>query len=542
MLVGTPVILLREGTERAQGSEAQKEIIRAARAIADSVRSTLGPRGRDKMLVDSLGDVVITNDGATILKQMEIEHPAAKMLAEVAKAQDQECGDGTKTSVILTGELLHRAEELIAEKVHPTLIVRGYQIAAERALERLEAIARPVGPSDLELLRRIAMTSMISKGVGGYRVELADLAVRAVREVMDTRGTRPVFDRKNVQVVRRQGGDIRDTELIEGHIVEGAGVHPAMPKLVESAKIALFEAPLEVKKTEFNAEIRITESSQVESFLREEERMVQTMVEAVVRSGATVVFAEKGIDDLAAEHLARAGVLALRRVKRSDLELLARATGARLVARPVDIEPTDLGAAARVEERKIGDDRLTLITGCPHAKAVTILIRGGTTHVVEEVDRSLADAIMTVGTALEDGRVVTGAGAAAVELSQHLRDFAASVGGREQMAVEAFADALEIIPVTLAENAGMDTINTLIELRRLHKGGVMQAGVNVLEGTVSNMDEIAVEPIRVDRQILRGATETSTMLLRIEDVISAKRSPAPPAGPKRPGMSGEEFA
>ncbi len=542
MLAGTPVILLREGTERAQGSEAQNEIIRAARAIADSVRSTLGPRGRDKMLVDSLGDVVITNDGATILKQMEIEHPAAKMLAEVAKAQDQECGDGTKTSVILTGELLHRAEELIAEKVHPTLIVRGYQIAAERALERLEAIARPVGPSDLELLRRIAMTSMISKGVGGYRVELADLAVRAVREVMDTRGTRPVFDRKNVQVVRRQGGDIRDTELIEGHIVEGAGVHSAMPKLVESAKIALFEAPLEVKKTEFNAEIRITESAQVESFLREEERMVQTMVEAIVRSGATVVFAEKGIDDLAAEHLARAGVLALRRVKRSDLELLARATGARLVARPVDIEPTDLGAAARVEERKIGDDRLTLITGCPHAKAVTILIRGGTTHVVEEVDRSLADAIMTVGTALEDGRVVTGAGAAAVELSQHLRDFAASVGGREQMAVEAFADALEIIPVTLAENAGMDTINTLIELRRLHKGGAMQAGVNVLEGTVSNMDEIAVEPIRVDRQILRGATETSTMLLRIDDVISAKRSPAPPTGPKGPGMSGEEFA
>ncbi len=542
MLAGTPVILLREGTERAQGSEAQNEIIRAARAIADSVRSTLGPRGRDKMLVDSLGDVVITNDGATILKQMEIEHPAAKMLAEVAKAQDQECGDGTKTSVILTGELLHRAEELIAEKVHPTLIVRGYQIAAERALERLEAIARPVGPSDLELLRRIAMTSMISKGVGGYRVELADLAVRAVREVMDTRGTRPVFDRKNVQVVRRQGGDIRDTELIEGHIVEGAGVHSAMPKLVESAKIALFEAPLEVKKTEFNAEIRITESAQVESFLREEERMVQTMVEAIVRSGATVVFAEKGIDDLAAEHLARAGVLALRRVKRSDLELLARATGARLVARPVDIEPTDLGAAARVEERKIGDDRLTLITGCPHAKAVTILIRGGTTHVVEEVDRSLADAIMTVGTALEDGRVVTGAGAAAVELSQHLRDFAASVGGREQMAVEAFADALEIIPVTLAENAGMDTINTLIELRRLHKGGAMQAGVNVQEGTVSNMDEIAVEPIRVDRQILRGATETSTMLLRIDDVISAKRSPAPPTGPKGPGMSGEEFA
>ena len=542
MLAGTPVILLREGTERAQGVDAQKEIIRAARAIADSVRSTLGPRGRDKMMVDSMGDVVITNDGATILKQMEIQHPAAKMLAEVAKAQDQECGDGTKTSVILTGELLRRAEELMDEKVHPTLITRGYQVALERVLEHLDRVSRPVALGDVELLRRLAMTAMISKGVGGYRAELASLAVRAVSEVLDRRGEHLVFDRKNVQLVKRQGGEIHDTELIQGHIVEQAGVHPDMPKLVEQARIALFESALEVKKTEFSAEIRITEAEQMQSFLREEERMVQAMVESIVRSGANVVFAEKGIDDLAAEHLAKAGVYAVRRVKRSDLELLARATGARLVARPADLERGDLGSAARVEERKIGDDRLTIVTGCPQAKAVTVLIRGGTEHVVDEVERSLTDAIMNVGIALEDGRVVTGAGAAAIELSQHLRELAPSIGGREQMAVEAFADALEVVPVTLAENAGMDTIDTLIELRRLHKGGAVHAGVNVLESRVSNMDEVAVEPIRVSRQVLRGAVEASTMLLRIDDVISAKRT-TPPKGPSGPSSpSGEEFA
>jgi archaeal chaperonin len=542
MLAGTPVLLLREGSERSEGIEAQKEIIRAARAVAESVRSTLGPRGRDKMMIDSMGDVVITNDGATILQKLEIQHPAGKMLAEVAKAQDQECGDGTKTSVILAGELLHRAEELMEEKVHPTLIVRGYQLAAEHALGRLEKIARPVGPTDVELLRRIAMTSMISKGVAGYRTELASLAVRAVSEVLDPRNGGLTFDRKNIQFVKKQGGEIHDSELIEGHIVEEGAVHSAMPKRVTNARIALFESPLEVKKTEFSAEIRITEASQMDAFLREEEHMVERMVDTIVRAGANVVFAEKGIDDLAAEHLAKAGVLALRRVKRSDLELLARSTGARLVARPLDVEPGDLGMAACVEERKIGEDRLTAVTGCPKAKAVTLLLRGGTQHVVDEVERSLTDAVMTVGISLEDGKVVTGAGAVAMELRQYLKDYAVSVGGREQMAVEAFADALEVVPATLAENGGMDSINTLIELRRLHKAGAVHAGVNVLEGRVANMDELAVEPLRVDRQILRSATEASAMLLRIDDVISSKRTPAPASGSTPHSPSGEEFA
>ncbi len=544
MLAGTPVILLREGTERAQGVDAQKEIIRAARAVADSIRSTLGPRGSDKMLVDSLGDVVITNDGATILQKMEVQHPAAKMLVEVAKAQDQECGDGTKTSVILVGELLRRAEELMEEKVHPTIITRGYQMAAEKALEVLQSIGRPVGLTDTELLRRIAMTSMISKGVSGYRADLASLAVRAVTEVIDAHDGGLRFDRKNIQIVKRQGGDIPDSEVVEGHIVEQAAVHSDMPKLVTNARIALVEAPIEVKKTEFTSEIRITEVRQVQGFLDEEARMVQTMVDAIVRSGANVIFSEKGIDDVAAEHLARAGVYAVRRAKRTDLELLARATGARLVARPVDLGSDDLGRSGRVEERKIGDDRLTLVTDCPHARAVTLLVRGGSQHVVDEVERSLEDAIRTVGIALEDGRIVTGAGAAAVELASGLREFAVTVGGREQMAVEAFANALEVIPLTLAENAGMDTIDALIELRRLHKAGDVHVGVNVPEGRISRMDDVAVEPLRVDRQAILSATDASVMLLRIDDVVSSRRAaagaPAPPH--PAPSMPGEAYA
>jgi len=537
MLTGTQIILLREGSERSEGPEAQKEIIRAARAIADALRSTLGPRGRDKMMVDSLGEILITNDGATILQKMEIQHPAGKMLAEVAKAQDQECGDGTKSSVILAGELLHKAEDLMGEKLHPTVITRGYQIAAEKALEYLASLGRPVRLQDTELLERIAMTSMMSKGVASYRAELARLAVRAVSEVIDSRGETLRFDRKNIQMVKRSGGEVHDSELFDGHIIEQEALQSAMPKLVTGARIALVEGAFEAKKTEFTSEIKITAVNQRQSFMDEEARMVQRMVDAVVAAGANVVFAEKGIDDVAAEHLARAGVYAVRRVKRSDLELLARATGGRLVARPVDLGPGDLGAAATVTERKIGDDRLTLVSGCPKARAVTILIRGGAQHVVDEVERSLIDAVMTVGVALEDGRVVTGAGATAMELSQHLRDFASTVGGREQLAVDAFASALEVIPLVLAENAGMDTIDALIELRHRHKGGERNAGVNVVEAKISDMESIAVEPIRVSRQEILGATEASTMLLRIDDVISSRRTAGgPPSNPGGPSL------
>lgn len=542
MLTGTPIILLREGSERAEKSEAQRAIIEAARAIADALRSTLGPRGLDKMLVDSMGDVVITNDGASIVQKMEVQHPAGKMLAEVAKATDQEVGDGTKTSVILTGELLRKAEDLMADKLHPTVITRGYQIAAQRALEHLATLGRPVGRTETDQLERIAMTSMISKGVAGYRTELAKLAVKAVTGVVDPTDGHVRFDRKNIQIVKRQGGEIHDSELLEGHVLEQEAVHSAMPKRVDDARIALVTGGFETKKTEFSEEIKITAVNQIQSFLDEETRLLETMVDAVRNAGANVVFTEKGIDDLAAEHLSRAGIYAVRRAKHSDLELLARATGAHLVARPIDLAPSDLGSAGRVEERKIGDDRLTLVSGSPKARAVALLVRGGAQHVVDEVERSLIDAIMTVGVALEDGRVVTGAGATAIELSQHLRDYASTVGGREQLAVDAFASALEVVPAALAENAGMDVIDTLIDLRRRHKGGDRHAGVNALEGKVADMDTIAVEPLRVSRQEIQAAAEAATMLLRIDDLIASKRTPATSPGKPGGASSGEEFA
>lgn len=523
MLAGTPVIVLKEGTETEEGRDAQREIIRAGWAVSDSLRTALGPRGLDKMLVSPSGDVVITNDGTTILKEMEVEHPAAKILVEVAKAQDQECGDGTKTSVILTGELLHRAEELLDERVHPTAITQGYQQAADMALRLLTEIARPVRREDTETLRRIATTSMISKGVAPVREFLSSLAVRAVTEVVEEREGTTRFDRKNIQMVKKQGGEVEGTELLEGRIIDQPCLHPGMPRFVGPARIALVEGALEVKKTEFSAEIRISTPEQVELFQGEEERMLRAMADSVASSGANVLVCEKGIDDLAGEHLARSGIYAIRRAKREDMEMLAKATGGRLVARAQDLSGADLGSAGRVEERQIGEDRLTVVTGCPHARSVSLLIRGGTQHVVDEVERSLADALATVGIALEDGLVATGAGATAVEVGRRLRSYASTVAGREQMAVRAFADALEVIPMTLAENAGMDKIDALIELRRRHAEGELHAGVDVLRSRIAPMDDVAVEPIRVARQEIEGAVAAATMILRIDAVVSAKR-------------------
>ncbi len=528
MLAGQPLLLLKEGAEREEGSSARKEILRAARAIADSLRSTLGPRGLDKMLISPVGDIVITNDGATILKEMEVQHPAGKMLVEVAKAQDQECGDGTKTSVILAGELVKNAEELLDEKIHPTVVVQGYQIASEKALEFLDELARPVRIEDADQLRTVAMTSMYSKGVAGHAAFLSTLAVRAVMEVAGERDGRHVVDKKDVQIVKRPGTELVDSELIEGHIIDQSAVRPDMPKTVDGARIALLDASIEVQKTQYGAEIRITEAEQMQSFRREEERSLMTMVDAIVQSGANVVFCRQGIDDLAADHLAKAGIYAVRRAKKDDLELLSRATGGAIVSRATEITTRDLGSAARVEERRFGDDRVTVVTGCPHAKAVSLLVRGGAMHVADEAERSLTDAISTVRLAIEDGRVVTGAGATAIELSARLRDFAATIGGREQIAVRAFASALEVVPATLAANAGMDATDTLIELRRRHKAGDLHAGVDVLAGRVSDMSSIAVEPLRVSRQGILGATEAATMLLRIDDIVASRSTAAAP--------------
>ena len=535
MIGQTPILILKEGTKRDKGKGAQFNNIAAARAIADAVRSTLGPRGMDKMLVDSMGDVVITNDGVTILKEIDVEHPAAKMIVEVAKTQDEECGDGTTTAVILAGELLKKAEGLIEMNVHPTVISGGYRLAANKAKEYLEEVAVAVSPNDKETLMDIAKTAMISKSVSASRELLAKVAVDAVSAVAEKKEDgKWVVDEDNIQVVKKQGGSMDDTTMISGIIVDKEAVHPAMPKKVEKAKVALVDSALEVKKTEIDAKIEITDPSQLHAFLDEEENMLKKMVETVKKSGATVLFCQKGIDDLAQHYLSKAGIYAVRRVKKSDMEKLAKATGANLVTKLDDLKAEDLGVANLVEEKKIADDRMTFVTGCKNPKAVSILIRGGTEHVVDEIDRSLNDAISVVAVAFEDGKLVTGGGSAATELALRLRDYAASIGGREQIAIDAFASALEVIPTALAENAGLDPIDILIELRQAHKAGKKTAGVNVFTGKITDMKkERVLEPIRVGRQAISSATDAAVMILRIDDVIASKGGApkGPPGGP-----------
>jgi thermosome len=541
MIGQTPILILKEGTRREKGKGAQFSNITAARAIADAVRSTLGPRGMDKMLVDSMGDVVITNDGVTILKEIDVEHPAAKMIVEVAKTQDEECGDGTTTAVILAGELLKKAEALIEQNVHPTVISGGYRMAANRAREVLEDISIKVSPDDKSTLLDIARTAMISKSVANSRDLLADVAVKAVSAVAEKREDgKMVVDDDNIQIVKKQGGSTDDTQMISGIIVDKEAVHPAMPKKVEKAKIALVDSALEVKKTEIDAKIEITDPTQLHAFLDEEENMLKKMVETVKKSGATVLFCQKGIDDLAQHYLSKAGIYAVRRVKKSDMEKLAKATGANLVTKLDDLGASDLGVAALVEEKKIADDRMTFVTGCRNPKAVSILIRGGTEHVVDEIDRSLNDAISVVAVAVEDGKLVTGGGSAAMEVALKLRDFAASIGGREQIAIDAFANALEVVPTALSENAGLDPIDVLIELRQAHKSGKIYAGINVFTGKVIDMKkEKVLEPIRVGRQAITSATDAAVMILRIDDVIASKGGSAGGRGPKGPGMGDE---
>ena len=540
-LIGqTPVFILKEGTKREKGKGAQFNNISAARAIADSVRSTLGPRGMDKMLVDSMGDVVITNDGVTILKEIDVEHPAAKMLVEVAKTQDEECGDGTTTAVILAGELLKKAEALIEQNVHPTVISGGYRAAATKAREILEDVAIPVTADDKETLMDIARTAMISKSVSASRDLLADVAVKAVSAVAEKKDGKWFVDDDNIQIVKKQGGSMDDTKMIAGIIVDKEAVHAAMPKRVEKAKIALVDSALEVKKTEIDAKIEITDPNQLHAFLDEEENMLRKMVDVVRKSGASVLFCQKGIDDLAQHYLAKEKIYAVRRVKKSDMEKLAKATGANLVTKLDDLKADDLGDAALIEEKKIADDRMTFVTGCKNPKAVSVLIRGGTEHVVDEIERSLHDAISVVSVAIEDGKLVTGGGSTASELALKLRDYAASVCGREQIAIDAFASAMEVVPTALSENAGLDPIDVLIEMRKAHKSGKKYAGINVFTGKVVDMrKERVLEPIRVGKQAISSATDAAVMILRIDDVIASKGGDKGGRGPKGPDMGDE---
>ncbi len=550
MLTGqTPILVLKEGTKRERGRGALSNNIAAAKAIADAVRSTLGPRGLDKMLVDSMGDVVVTNDGVTILKEMDVEHPAAKMMVEVAKTQDQECGDGTTTAVVLAGELLKRAESLIEQNIHPTIISQGYRLASQKALEVLDHISVPVKVDDHVTLRKIAHTAMASKSVSFNRDLLSDISVRAVVAVAEKSDTGLIVDLDNIQLIKKQGGSVADTQLIEGVIVDKEKVHTGMPTRVQDPKIALLDAALEIKKTEIDAKIEINDPSQLNAFLQEEENMLRRMVDQVKKSGANVAFCQKGIDDLAQHYLAKEGIYAVRRVKKSDMEKLAKATGANIVSKVSELTKEDVGQAGLVEERKIGEDSLTFVTGCKKAKAVSILMRGGTEHVLDEIERSLDDALNVVAVAVEDGRIVIGGGAAAEEIALRLRDEAAKIGGREQLAFEAFAESLEAVPRTLAENAGLDPIDILIELRKSHKAGNKTAGVNVYVGKVDDMEkQNVIEPIRVGRQAIESATDAAVMVLRIDDVIASKASAPPAGGAGGPGgmggmggMGGGEF-
>lgn len=517
-----PIFILKEGTQRTRGRSAQSNNIAAAKAVADSVRSTLGPKGMDKMLVDSMGDVVITNDGATILKEMDIEHPAAKMIIEVAKTQEQHCYDGTTSAVVLSGELLKRSEDLIEQNVHPTVICEGFRLAAEKAISLLEAHGISTEGND-EVLLEVAKTSLTGKSAGAVKAFMADICVRAVNAVGVIDEGERLVDLSDIKVEKRQGGSIKDSSLIDGILLDKERVHAGMPRSVNDAKIALVNSAVEVKKTEVDAKIQITDPNQLASFLAEEENYIRGLVDKITASGANVLVCQKGIDELAQHYLSKAGVFAIRRAKKSDMEALSKATGGRIVTNMDDLTGDDLGQAARVEERKIGESDMTFITGCPEAKSVSVLLRGGTEHVVDEIRRAFDDAVGVVSVAWEDGAVLTGGGSVLAALSRDLRTYAETIGGREQMAIEAFASALEIIPRTLAENAGLDPVTTIIALRKAHADGASHAGINVYEGGVVDMQAGNVlEPLRVVEQAIQSATETAIMILRIDDVISSK--------------------
>jgi thermosome len=538
---GQPILVLPEGTLRTLGRSAQRNNIAAAKAVADAVRTTLGPKGMDKMLVDNLGDIVITNDGVTILEEMQIEHPAAKMLVEVAKTQNEEVGDGTTTAAVLAGELLKKAEDLLEQNIHPTVITRGYKLAREKALEILESISEKIEPEDTEDLIKIAITSMTGKGSEIASEHIAKIIVEAVKTVMDNKE----IDKENIKLEKRQGGSAEDTELIRGVIIDKEVAHPAMPKKVKYAKIALLDASLEIEKTETEAQIQITSPDQLQGFLDQEEKILKDMVDKVALSGCNVMFCQKGIDDIAQHYLAKKGILAARRVKKSDMEKLARATGGRIISNLSDLNESDLGMVGTVDLKKVSGEEMIFVRDCKNPKAVSILIRGGTEHVVDEVERSIEDAIGAVSSALEIGKVVAGGGAPEEAVSKELREFAQGFSGREQLAVLAFAEAMEVIPRTLSENAGLDPIDMLVELRSAHEEGKKTYGIDVYLGKIVDMKAKGViEPLKIKTQAIKSAAEAAEMILRIDDIISAGKldkggAPQMPQG--MPGGMGEEY-
>jgi len=536
---GQPVLILKEGTTRSRGKEAQRNNIMAARIIGEVLKTTLGPRGMDKMLIDSLGDITITNDGAAILDEIEAEHPAAKMMVEIAKTQEDMVGDGTTTAVVLAGELLKRAEELLDQNIHPTIMVSGYRKAAQNAIETINKVAIPVDTEDRETLRKVAITSMASKAVGPAKEHLAEIAIDAVKQIAEKRGERKIADIDNIQIIKKTGKSLFESQLIKGLIIDKEVVHPGMPKKLENAKTALLDCPLEIEKTEISAEIRIRDPTQMKAFLDQETKMLKEMVDKIKASGANVVFCQKGIDDMAQHFLAKEGILAARRVKQSDMEKLARATGGRIVTDLDDLTPQDLGEAGIVEERKIGEDKMVFVEKCKDPRSVAVLIRAGLERMVDEAERAMTDALSVVSDVIENNKIVAGGGAVEVEVAKELRDYATKVGGREQLAIEAFAGAIEIVPRTLAENAGLEPIDIVVELRAAHeKTDGAHMGVNVFTGKVENMyDNGVVEPLVVKEQAVKSAAESASMILRIDDVIAATK---PKEGIGKPPPGGEE--
>ncbi len=542
MATGIPVLVLKEGTQRTYGREALRNNILAAKVLAEVLKTSLGPRGLDKMLVDSFGDVTVTNDGATIVKEMEVQHPAAKLLIEVAKAQDAEVGDGTTSVVVLAGSLLEKAEKLLDENIHPSIIISGFTKAQKKALELLESLATPVNVEDESTLRRIAETTIASKYIGhGPEKELIiNMVVEAAKIVAEKRpdGTYN-FDLDNVKIEKKKGGSIRDSKLIRGVVIDKEVVHPGMPRRVENAKIAVLDAPLEIQKPDLTTKIRVTDVEQLDKFLDEETKLLKEMVEKIAATGANVVITQKGIDEVAQHYLAKKGILAVRRVKRSDIEKIAKATGAKIVTSIRDLKPEYLGYAELVEERKVGEDKMVFIEGAKNPRSVTILLRGSNDMLLDEVERSINDALHSIRNIMREPKIVGGGGAVEIELAERLREYARTVGGKEQLAIEAFADALEVIPTILAESAGLDALEALLQLRAKHNQGMKNAGIDVLEGKINDdvTSKNIYEPILVKKQVIKGASEAAVAILKIDDIIAA----APPKKESKKEKGGEEM-
>lgn len=537
---GQPVLILKEGTTRSRGKEAQRNNIMAARVIGEVLKTTLGPRGMDKMLIDSLGDITITNDGATILKEIDVEHPAAKMMVEIAKTQDDMVGDGTTSAVVIASELLKKAEELLEQNIHPTILVSGYRKAAKKAIEVMDKIAEPLDINDRGILLKVALTSTSSKSVGSARNHLAEISIDAVKQITEKRGDKTIADIDNIQIIKKTGKSLLETQLIKGIIVDKEIVNPGMPKTKQNAKIALLDSPLEIEKTEISAEIRIKDPAQMKAFLDQETDMLKEMAKKLKTINADVIFCQKGIDDMVQHFLAKEGIIAARRVKESDMEKLARATGAKISSDLDDLKTTDLGIAGLVEERKIGDDKMIFVEKCKDPHSVAILLRAGLERMVDEAERAMTDSLSVISDVIENTKILPGGGAIEIEIAKELRKYATTIGGREQLAVEAFADAIEVIPRTLSENAGFEPIDILTQLRTAHNSADNKnMGINVYENKLQDsIKNGVIEPLVVKEQAVKSAAESAAMILRIDDVITAKTPKGGPGG--MPGGMGEE--